>query len=117
MVDDVRPGSFLYFASHPDQIDVRELWQKLGQAMGKRVVVVPFPPRAIAYVAMVIVTLLAKIFRFKNQLDEKQYDQTSAPAFVCSSARLRAELAWAPEHNLADTLSNAAKGYRDTGWL
>jgi nucleoside-diphosphate-sugar epimerase len=116
MAHDGRAGSFVYFASHPDRMTVPEMWQKLGSALGKRVTVLPVP-RFVLYLAMRIGTFLAGIFRFRNQLDEKQYDQMVAPAFVCSSERLRTDLGWAPEHDLADALSNAVTGYREAGWL
>jgi nucleoside-diphosphate-sugar epimerase len=80
------------------------------------VLVLPVP-RAVLFVAMLVSTLLSKIFRFKNQLDEKQYKQMAAPAFVCSSEKLRADLGFTARHDLADTLANAARGYREAGTL
>jgi nucleoside-diphosphate-sugar epimerase len=74
-------------------------------------------PKALLYVAMLVSTLGAALFRYKNQLDAKQYAQMVAPAFLCSSERLRADLGWSPRHGLADCLANAAKGYRAAGAL
>jgi nucleoside-diphosphate-sugar epimerase len=116
MIDDERPGSFLYFAGHPRPIDVRELWRGLARAVDNKVLVVAIP-RAVLFVAMLVSTVFSKIFRFKNQLDEKQYRQMVAPAFVCSSAKLKADLGFAARHDLAETLSNAARGYREAGML
>ncbi len=116
MADDRRPGSYCYYASHPDRTDVRALWRALAPAVGRAPLVLPLP-RAILYVAMLASTLAAAIFRFKNQLDAKQYAQMVAPAFVCSSARLRADLGWSPKHTLADCVSHAAEGYRAAGLL
>ena len=59
----------------------------------------------------------ASIFGYTNQLDAKQYRQMTAPAFVCSSERIRRELGWAPRHDLADALTNAAIGYQSAGLL
>ncbi|HEX7668401.1 MAG TPA: NAD-dependent epimerase/dehydratase family protein [Polyangiaceae bacterium] len=116
MADDTRTASFVYFASHPDLMTVPEMWREVGRGLGKRVLVLPIP-QFVLYAVMVLLTLLARVFRFKNQLDEKQYDQMVAPAFVCSSERLRTELGWAPRYPLSEALSNAAKGYREAGWL
>jgi nucleoside-diphosphate-sugar epimerase len=116
MIDDRRPGAQCYYASHPDRTDVRELWRELARAVGRNVRVLPVP-KAVLYVAMVASTLAAALFRFKNQLDAKQYAQMVAPAFVCSSARLRSDLGWSPRHGLADCLANAAEGYRAAGLL
>jgi nucleoside-diphosphate-sugar epimerase len=116
MADDRRPGARCYYAGHPAAFDVRELWRELGRAVGRSVFVLPVP-RAGLYVAMILSTLAAKVFRFDNLLDSKQYQQMAAPAWVCSSDRLRNELGWQPRHDLADCLTNAATGYRAAGLL
>jgi nucleoside-diphosphate-sugar epimerase len=114
MADDARPGSHCYYASYPDPMDIHKLWRELGRAVGRDVLVAPVP-KALLYLAMLFATLGAAIFRFKNQLDKKQYAQMVAPAFVCSSARLRADLGWAPRYGLAECLANAVVGYRAAG--
>jgi nucleoside-diphosphate-sugar epimerase len=116
MADDRRPGPRCYYASHPARTDVRELWRELGRAVGRSVFVAPVP-KAVLYLAMLASTAGAALFRFKNQLDAKQYAQMVAPAFLCSSAKLRGDLGWAPAHDLADCLANAAEGYRAAGSL
>jgi nucleoside-diphosphate-sugar epimerase len=111
MVDDPRPGSFLYFVAHPQAIDVRELWRELARAVGTGVTVLPLP-RWVLYVAMRVSTLVSRLLRRRNQLDEKQYKQMTAPAFVCSSEAIRRDLGWTPRHDLAECLAHAAEGYR-----
>ncbi len=116
MADDARPGSRCYYAAHPAPTDVRALWRSLAVAVGRRVLVLPVPSWAL-WVAMRVATAGAALLRFRNQLDAKQYRQMVAPAFVCSSARLREELGWEPKHDLADCLAHAAEGYRAAGML
>jgi nucleoside-diphosphate-sugar epimerase len=116
MVDDRRPGSYCYFTSHPVKTDVRELWAELGRAVGRGVAVVPIPRWAL-YAAMKLATFGAALFRFKNQLDAKQYAQMTAPAFVCTSAALRADLGWSPRYTLPECLAHATEGYRAMGAL
>jgi nucleoside-diphosphate-sugar epimerase len=116
MADDRRGGSLVYFASHPRPIDVPELWRELGNAVGRRVRVLPVP-RAGLYTAMRIATLGQGLFGYKNQLDAKQYQQMVAPAFVCSSEALRRELGWSPRYDLSEALKHAADGYRAAGML
>jgi nucleoside-diphosphate-sugar epimerase len=116
MAEDERRDSHVYFTSHPAAMDVPTLWRELGRVLGKRVIVIPLP-RALLFVAMVVATFFAKIFRFKNQLDKKQYDQMIAPAFVCSGDKLRSELGWKPRYGFGETLANAASGYREAGRL
>ncbi len=57
------------------------------------------------------------VFRFKNQLDAKQYKQMVAPAFVCTSEALRRDLGWVPRYSLGDCLAHATAGYRASGAL
>ncbi|HEY2512902.1 MAG TPA: NAD(P)-dependent oxidoreductase [Polyangiaceae bacterium] len=116
MADDRRPGAYTYFASHPDRIDVLDLWSEVGRAVGRTVLVVPFPRWAL-YVAMRLATALAALFRFRNQLDAKQYKQMAAAGYVCTSAALRRDLGWGPRHALADCIAHAAHGYRAAGAL
>jgi nucleoside-diphosphate-sugar epimerase len=116
MADDSRAGSYCYYASHPSPTDIRALWRQLAAAVGRRVLVMPIPAWTL-YLAMRAATAGAALFRFKNQLDDKQYRQMVAPAFVCSSARLREDLGWEPKHDLADCLANAAQSYRVAGQL
>lgn len=116
MADDRRPGSYTYFASHPDRIDVLDLWSEIGRAVGRSVLVVPFPTWAL-YLAMKLSTALAALFGFKNQLDAKQYKQMAAPGYVCTSAALRRDLGWQPRHTLAECIGHAVRGYRAAGAL
>ena len=62
-------------------------------------------------------TAVSGLLGLFNQLDDKQYRQMIAPAFVCSSAALRAELGWLPTHDFEDCLRHAAEGYRHAGKL
>jgi nucleoside-diphosphate-sugar epimerase len=116
MADDRRPGSYCYFASHPTKTDVHELWSELGRAVGRGVSVLPIP-RSVLYAAMKVATFGSALFRFKNQLDAKQYAQMVAPAFVCTSAALRRDLGWIPSYSLAECLAFATAGYRRSGLL
>jgi nucleoside-diphosphate-sugar epimerase len=116
MADDRRPGCFVYYVSHPRSMDVRELWRELGHAVGRDVRVLAIP-RWCLYLAMLVSSGLSRVIRFKNQLDLKQYQQMTAPAFACSSELITRELGWRPEHDLRETLENAARGYRALGML
>jgi nucleoside-diphosphate-sugar epimerase len=114
--DDRRPGSYRYFASHPERTNVRTLWTELGRAVGRGVSVLPIP-KGLLYALMMVATAGSAVFRFKNQLDAKQYRQMTAPAFVCSSAALRSDLGWKPRYDLAACLAYATEGYRAAGVL
>jgi hypothetical protein len=57
------------------------------------------------------------VFRYKNQLDRKQYDQLIAPAFLCSSDALERAYGWRPRLGLGQSVRKALEGYRSDGWL
>lgn len=116
MAIDTRPGSFTYYASHPEHFDVMDLWRELGNAVGRAVRVVPLP-RAVLYAGMLGSTAASRLFGTRNQLDLKQYEQMVARAFLCSGAKLERELDWRPRHGLSESLANAAAAYRGAGWL
>ena len=116
MSDDVRDGHYTYYISHPQAIDTEVLWAGLGRALGRRVRVLPVPGlllRALVPLA----TLGSKVLGKTNQLDIKQYRQMVAPAFVCSSASLSADLGWQAQYGLDATLVHATAGYRASGTL
>ena len=103
--------TFLTGASHPDEMDVVGMWAALGRAVGRSVLVVPIP-KPIIRAAGWVATAAASVVPFHNQLDDKQVRQITAPAFVCSGARLQRELGWAPARGLDEALADAAVGYR-----
>jgi len=105
-----------FFISHPDPTDTRAMWKALGKVMKREVVVVPVP-RRVLYVSMLAMTALAKRLKFKNQLDVKQYEQITAPAFLCSSAALQRDLDWQPAFGLEASIAKAADGFRKARWL
>jgi len=116
MADDAREGHHTYYLSHPDTTDLVQLWAALGRAAGRRVRVLPLP-RWLLFVASRAATVGAAITGLRNQLDDKQYRQMIAPAFVCDSRALRGDLGWAPRRGLDDALAHAAAGYRAAGVL
>lgn len=113
---DERPGHATYFVSHSRQTDTRELWDALSRALDRRVLTLAVP-RPLLRGAMLGATALSRRFGFDNQLDEKQYQQMTAPAFCCSSAALQKDLAWQPKFDLVPALRHAAEGYRAAGML
>ena len=116
LVLDRSPEHHTFFVSYPRPTDNRTLWSTLGKVMGRKVVLLPVP-RFVLYGLMLTMTGLSKVFRFKNQLDLKQYQQITAPAFVCSSAALTEQLDWRPRYDLEASISKTAKGFEKAGWL
>ncbi len=116
LIEDVSNEHRTYFVSAREDTDSRRLWEALSMVLDRRVRVVAIP-RAALYGASVAGTALSKLFGLKNQLDKKQYDQLTAPAFICSSDALTREHGWTPQLGLQQSLQNAWEGYRADGWL
>jgi len=116
MADDAGPEHRTFFVSAREDADSRQLWAELGSALGRRVRVIAVP-RAALYGASLASTALSRVFRYKNQLDRKQYDQLTAPAFLCSSEALERAYGWRPRLGLGESVRKALEGYRSDGWL
>ena len=115
MMDDTSDAHRTYFLSGPDT-DTEALWSAMSEAIGRRVRVLRVPRPALRG-ASLVTTALARVFGFTNQLDAKQVDQMLAPAFLCSSAALRAAHGWSPRVSLVASLAKAWNAYRADGWL
>lgn len=105
-----------YFLAARDAMDTERLWHAMAEAIGRRVRIVRVP-RPVLHGASVVSTALSRVLGFTNQLDTKQVDQMTAPAFVCSSAALEAAHAWSPQVSLVAALAKAWAAYRADGWL
>ena len=110
------PAMRTYFVTATEDLTVSRLWRALGAALDRRVLVVPIP-RPVLWLASRLATAAARVLPFDNPLDDKQYRQMIAPAFVCSSARLQRELGWRPRLGLDETIRRTVSGYRADGWL
>lgn len=106
----------LYFATSDIQTTNDDLLRAIAAAMGSRVRIVHIP-KSLLYTAMLATTGASSVFGFKNQLDLKQYQQMTAPAFLCSSEKLQRELGWKPRKGLEAILAEAVAGYRKAGEL
>jgi nucleoside-diphosphate-sugar epimerase len=91
-------------------------WRALSRALDRRVLVVPVPRPALWLVSRAA-TAVTRVLPLRNQIDDKQYRQLIAPAFVCSSARLQRELGWLPRVDLHEAVRRTVDGYRADGWL
>ena len=106
----------VYFATHEEVITNEQLIREVARTLDKKIRVVRLP-HWVFWSAMKWMTLLAKVFSFRNQLDKKQYIQMVTPAFVCTSQKLTNELGWKAETGLAEILEKSLEGYRELGWL
>jgi dihydroflavonol-4-reductase len=116
MAEDTSTEHRTYFVSSLEDTDSARLWDAFASLLDRRVRVVTVP-RAALYGASVASTAVSRVFGLKNQLDRKQYQQLTAPAFTCSSEALQKAHAWRPRLNLTESLRKALQGYRADGWI
>jgi nucleoside-diphosphate-sugar epimerase len=106
-----------YFISNDPPVATSALFHAIGRALGRERVTVLSIPKPILRGASRVLTGLSQVFGFTNQLDAKQYELITAPAFVCSAQRLQAETGWSPAVSLEASLAKAVEGYRALGQL
>jgi UDP-glucose 4-epimerase len=116
MMDDTSGEHRVYFLAAADQMDTDQLWRDMSTAIGRRVRVIPVP-KPLIVVASWVSTFFSKLLGFTNQLDKKQVDQMTAPAFMCSSQALQQAHGWRPRVSLVESLGKAWSQYRADGWL
>ncbi len=116
MAEEATPEHRVYYVAHDEAVRTSDLLATMGRALGKRVTPVPVP-KAVLRCASFVATAASKVLGFQNQLDEKQYRQMTAPAFVCSTERLQRSLGWRARIGLEPSIAKAVAGYRAEGRL
>jgi nucleoside-diphosphate-sugar epimerase len=106
-----------YFVANQPPMTTTRFFNALGKAMGRKRVITISVPIPILWILSKIMTFLSSIFRFTNQLDEKQYKLIVSRAFVCSSQRLQKRTDWKPNISLEQSLDKAVRGYKKLGQL
>lgn len=120
LANDASSDHKLYYVTSDTPTTNREMLtamaraQSLERATSSTIIPVP---HSVLYAAMLAMTALSSLFRFKNQLDRKQYLQMTAPSFVCSGARLAADMGFRAETTLERATEVAVAGYRALGQL
>jgi nucleoside-diphosphate-sugar epimerase len=120
MATDASDAHRTYYVTNEQPITNRTLLFAMAHALapntkrGLRVVPVP---HVVLRGLMHAATTASSLTGFKNQLDRKQYEQMTAPSFVCTSARLTRDTGWVAETSLEAITREAVKGYRALGQL
>lgn len=118
MAKDASSEHRLYYATSESPTTNRAMLAAMARALapGRGLVIVPVP-HGLLYVAMRAATALSRVFGFRNQLDDKQLAQMTAPSFVCTGARLTADTGFRADTSLERATELAVAGYRARGEL
>lgn len=116
MMHDTSDQHRTFFVSSDEEMSSRLLWDAMGRALGKKIYVISVPKGVLKF-ASVVATTTARVLPINNQLDEKQYQQMTAPAFQCSSKALQDAYGWRPTRPIEDAMKQAWEWYKTEGWL
>lgn len=100
------PG--VYFASEREPYTRREMAETIGEAVGKRVRIVPVPPLALRVVAR---TGVSKVLTRDKARDATQKHQ------ACDPSKLMSALQWEAEDDFRTGARLAYRDYKERGWL
>jgi dihydroflavonol-4-reductase len=106
----------VYHAAHPAVVTQRELAQAIGRSVGRRVRCLAVPAPVVRAI-LAVSGLAARLAGAATLLSADKAPELLAPAWTCSSEALRRDAGWVARMGLADGLADAARAYRDAGWL
>ena len=112
----VPPGEGYYFLASDDHPTYADLGRMIGPALGRRVRVVPTPPRTIWLVA----AMSELGGRLRGQAPPLNFDKARdarAGSWICSPRKAREELGFSVGVSLEERLRQTAAWYRKQGWL
>jgi nucleoside-diphosphate-sugar epimerase len=106
----------VYFAAEPEQTDYAEFGRCVVQAMGVKAMALT-PPGWLLQAGALGGELWGMILRRPPLLSREKIKEITAGDWICSSAKIRAELKWAPEVPLQEGIRRTAAWYREVGWV
>lgn len=105
-----------YFAAHPTPTTSRDFVIAIGQALERRVRVLPIPP-AVGRATLWTIGSLAHLVGVATVLSADKANEFLAPAWVGRADALREDSGWEAKTDLAKGLARTATWYRANGWL
>jgi nucleoside-diphosphate-sugar epimerase len=111
-----RAAGQVYFAAEPDVTDYREMGELVRRSM--KTWAVPVRPPGLALTAGALAGEFWGFLRNRPPLvSREKLREISAGDWICSSAKIRNELGWAPMFSLPDGVERTAAWYREAGWV
>lgn len=74
-------------------------------------------PLAVAQLASTVIGWAAKLSGKPSLFDPDRFKDFVQPSWTCSSAKIRADLGFAPEFSLAQGVAETCRWYKEHGWL
>jgi len=111
------PGQGIYYFADPESPTYEDLGQTLAKALGKdRAATVRLPEPLLRLIGH-CGDALERVRQCPGWLNSDKVADALAGSWMCSSAKARAQLDWAPAATLDERLRETAQWYRQAGWL
>ena len=107
----------LYFVAANEVTTYAELGRRAGKAAGQARVQVVRIPSWVSFIGAALSELWARIRDQSQILNRDKWREATAGDWVCSTARIREELGWAPAADLDTRLRTTARAYAEAGVL
>jgi nucleoside-diphosphate-sugar epimerase len=111
------PGQGLYSFADAESPTYAELGQAIATALGKDHVAIVRLPKPLLRLIGRCGDALGHMSQRPGWLNSDKVADALAGSWMCSSAKARAQLEWAPAATLAERLRETALWYRQAGWL
>jgi len=106
----------VYYACHPEVATSAELVRRIGEAMGRRPLVLPVPA-LVGRALLGMTEAAARVARQTTILTRDKANEFFQPAWTGDPAPLTRATGWAAAHDLRSGLADTYRWYRSAGWL
>ena len=109
------PGN-IYYACHPEVVTSADFVRAVGAALGRRVTLVPVPPR-LGRALLGATEAAARLAGRSTILTRDKANEFFQAAWTGDPAPLVQDAGWQPRYNLEAGLADTCRWYRGAGWL
>jgi nucleoside-diphosphate-sugar epimerase len=106
----------VYYPCHPEILTSGDMIQTIGQAMGRKVSILPLPS-IVARSMLAITAAGARISGKPTILTPDKANEFFAPAWTANPAPLTKDSGWRAEHDLATGSARTLEWYRAEQWM
>jgi len=108
--------SRVYYACHPEVVTSAEFVRQIGGVMGKRLAVIPVPPR-LGRGLLALTEGAARLTGQATILTTDKANEFFQPAWTGDPSSLSRDTGWRATHDLRSGLADTYRWYRSAGWL
>ena len=110
------PGE-VYFVGEPESTDSVEMEECIRQSLGSPWALTLQPPGFVLQAGALVAELVGFATGQPPFLSREKLREITAGDWLCSSAKIRSQLGWAPQVGLEEGIARTTAWYRDAGWI